>query len=66
MVDPTSGVVVCRRVRRGEPLLNLLLYLVPCGRVSAYTIQVMEVADHKHVIFSILSISFLMSVRTTE
>jgi hypothetical protein len=66
MVDPTSGVVVRRRVRRRKPLLNHLLYLVPCGRVSAYAMQVMEVADHEHVILSILSVSFSTSVRATE
>ena len=52
--------MVCRRVRRREPLSNVLLYLVPYGQVSVFTTQVMEVADHEHFISSMLfEISFV-------
>ena len=68
MVDVARGVVVCRRVRRGEPFSNVLFYLIPCGRVSVFTMQAMEVADHEHVISSILfaiaTLAFLASRQT--
>ena len=52
--------MVCRRVRRREPLSDVLFYLVPCGQVSVFTMQVMEVADHEHFISSMLfEISFV-------
>jgi hypothetical protein len=50
MVDPARGVVICRWVRRREPSSDLLLYLVPYSRVSALTIQAMEVAQYGHFI----------------
>jgi hypothetical protein len=50
MVDPARGVVICRGVRRREPSSDVLLYLVPCGRISALTIQTMEVTHHEHFI----------------
>jgi hypothetical protein len=64
MVDPARGVVVCRRVWRREPFSNLLFYLVPCSRVSVFTTQAVEVADHKQDILSISSLAFLTSAWT--
>ena len=68
MVDLAGGVVIRRRVRRREPLSNILLYLVPCGHVSVFTRQEMEVAYHEHVISSILfviaTLAFLASKYT--
>jgi hypothetical protein len=61
MVDLARGVVVCRRVWRREPFPNVLIYLVPCGRVSICTMQPMEVSDHEHFISSKLSLTFLVS-----
>ena len=46
--------MVCRWVRRREPFSNVLFYEVPCGRVSASTMQAMEVADYEHFISSML------------
>ena len=63
MIDRARGIVVYRRVRGREPLSNLLLYLVPCGRISVFAIQLME-GDHEHVILSIPLFAFLTSVRT--
>ena len=68
MVDLARGVVICRRVRWREPFSNILFYLVPCGRVSVFTTQAMEVADYEHLIssmlFAIAMLTFLESGRT--
>jgi hypothetical protein len=59
-VNLTGGVMVCRRVRRREPLSDVLSYLVPYGQVSVFTTQVTEVADHEHFIsFVLFEISFV-------
>ena len=68
--------MVGRWVRRGEPLKNVLFYLVPCGQASVSTIQVMEVEGHEHfissmsfeipfVLFTISFVLFIMSLVTT-
>ena len=65
MVDPARGVVVCRWVGRREPFSNVLLYLIPCGRVSVPTMQDIERGDHEHFISSMMSLASLTSGRTT-
>ena len=60
-MDVTGSVVVCRRVRRREPFSDVLLYLVPCGRVSVSDMQEMEGSDYEHFISSMLfAISFVL------
>jgi hypothetical protein len=58
--------MVSRRVRRREPLSNVLFYLVPYGQILVFTTQVMEVADHEHFIsftlFEISVVFFTMSL----
>jgi hypothetical protein len=75
MVDPARLVVVCRLVRRREPLSNLLLYLVPYNRDSVIIMKAMKIKNYEHFISSTLfvssstflaiaSLAFLASERT--
>ena len=50
MVSHAHEVVIGRWVRRRKPSSDVLIYLVPCDRVSVLTIQTMEVARHRHCI----------------
>ncbi len=68
MVDLTRGVVIRRWVRRREPFSDIQPFLIPCGRVSVFTTQGMEVADYEHfisfILFAIPKLAFLISRRT--
>ena len=65
MVDVARGVVVYRRVRRREPFANVLLYLVPCSRVSVFIRQAVEITKHEHVIsFVIVNLACLEPMQT--
>jgi hypothetical protein len=68
MVDFTSGVMVCRRVRRGEPFPDVLFYQLPCCRISDFTTHAIDGADHEHFIsymlFAVVTLAFLESGQT--